>query len=322
MQMSDVAPDGQVAIELPTLRLRSTAASNRWQAFMTAMLFFCSLCSVATTVGIIAMLAYDTLAFFNDEQIKLSEFLTDTKWTLGQTQGEVSYGILPLLSGTLRITAIAMLIALPMGVVSAVYLSEYAGKKTRAILKPTLEILAGLPTVVLGYFAMVFITPYILQPLGDFKTFNAASAGIAVGILCLPLVTSLAEDALRAVPIALREGSYGLGATRFETTIRVVIPAAVSGIVSAFLLALARAIGETMVVALAAGSTPTLTADPRLQSQTMAGFIVNTFQSESVIPGTLGYYSIYAVAAVLFLITFVITVIGQIIRRRYREIYV
>jgi phosphate transport system permease protein len=188
-------------------------------------------------------------------------------------------------------------------------------------LKPALEILAGLPTVVLGYFAMVFITPYLLQPLGDFKTFNAASAGIAVGILCLPLVTSLAEDALQAVPVALREGAYGLGATRFETTIRVVIPAAVSGIVSAFLLAMSRAIGETMVVALAAGSTPTFTADPRLQSQTMAGFIVNTFQSESVIPGTLGYYSIYAVAAVLFVITFAITVIGQVIRRRYREIY-
>ncbi|MFO0262323.1 MAG: PstC family ABC transporter permease, partial [Planctomycetota bacterium] len=148
---------------------------------------------------------------------------------MGQTQGEVHYGILPLLSGTLRITAIAMLIALPLGVITAVFLSEFASPRVRSILKPALEVLAGVPTVVLGYFAMVFLTPYLLQPLGDFKTFNAASAGIAVGILCLPLVTSLAEDALRAVPRTLREGSLGLGATRFETTVKVVLPAAVSG---------------------------------------------------------------------------------------------
>ena len=244
-----------------------------------------------------------------------------TEWTIGQSVGEQKYGILPLISGTLRITFIAMLIALPMGLITAVYLSEYASKRTRSILKPVLEILAGIPTVVLGFFAISFITPVLLQPWGGFAPFNAASAGIAVGILCLPLITSLAEDALRAVPRSLREGAYGLGATRLEVTVKVVLPAALSGIISAFLLALSRAIGETMVVALAAGSSPTFTLDPRGTSQTMTGFIVETFKSESVVPGTIGYYSIYAVAAVLFVITFLLTLIGQIIRMRYREVY-
>ena len=287
---------------------------------MTALVF-CALVSVATTIGIIVMLIVESWGFFADDRIEILKFLTGTKWTVGQTQGALSYGIWPLLSGTLRITGIAMLIALPMGLISAVYLSEYASKRVRSVLKPTLEILAGIPTVVLGFFAVKFITPYMLEPIGDFKTFNATSAGIAVGILCLPLVTSLAEDALRAVPSRLREGAYGLGSTRLEVTMKVVVPAALSGIISAFLLALARAIGETMVVALAAGSTPTYTLDPRMPSQTMTGFIVETFKSESVVPGTLSYFSIYAVAAMLFLITFSITLVGQIIRMRYREVY-
>ncbi len=303
-------------------RVRSSAASKRSQAIVVTCLVFCSLVSLFTTVGIIVMLVFESWGFFADERINLVEFLTGTKWTLGQSQGSMSYGIWPLLSGTLRITGIAMLIALPMGLITAVYLSEYASKRVRSILKPTLEILAGIPTVVLGFFAVKFITPYMLVPFDDgFKTFNATSAGIAVGILCLPLVTSLAEDALQAVPNRLREGAYGLGSTRLEVTLKVVVPAALSGIISAFLLALARAIGETMVVALAAGSTPTYTLDPRMPSQTMTGFIVETFQSESVVPGTLPYFSIYAVAAVLFLITFGITLVGQIIRMRYREVY-
>jgi phosphate transport system permease protein len=307
----------------PTSRLqvRSSTTSKRWQAVVVTALVFCALVSVATTIGIIVMLIVESWGFFADDRIEILKFLTGTKWTVGQTQGALSYGIWPLLSGTLRITGIAMLIALPMGLISAVYLSEYASKRVRSVLKPTLEILAGIPTVVLGFFAVKFITPYMLEPIGDFKTFNATSAGIAVGILCLPLVTSLAEDALRAVPSRLREGAYGLGSTRLEVTMKVVVPAALSGIISAFLLALARAIGETMVVALAAGSTPTYTLDPRMPSQTMTGFIVETFKSESVVPGTLSYFSIYAVAAMLFLITFSITLVGQIIRMRYREVY-
>ncbi|MEM7453119.1 MAG: phosphate ABC transporter permease subunit PstC [Planctomycetota bacterium] len=320
--MSTAEPGKMLPVDpRPTYQLRSTANARIWQRFMLFLLTLCALVSIATTAGIIIMLVYESAGFFLNEQIEVGRFFTDTKWTVGQTQGELSYGIWPLVSGTFRITGIAMLISLPIGLITAVYLSEYASQRTRSILKPTLEILAGIPTVVLGFFAVKFITPWLLAPLGDFKTFNAGAAGIAVGILCLPLVTSLAEDALRAVPVSLREGSYGLGATKLETTIKVVIPAALSGIISAFLLALARAVGETMVVALAAGSSPTLTLDPRQPSQTMTGFIVETFKSEAVTPGTVNYYSIYAVAAVLFLLTFTITLIGQIIRLRYREVY-
>ena len=302
-------------------QVRSSATSKRWQAFVVTGLVICSFVSLATTVGIISMLVFESWGFFTQKDFELTKFLTGTTWTMGGTQNEPEYGIWPLLSGTFRITGIAMMIALPMGLVTAVYLSEYASTKTRAFLKPTLEILAGIPTVVLGFFAIKVITPYLLVPLGNFKTFNATSAGIAVGILCLPLVTSLAEDALRAVPTRLREGAYGLGSTRLEVTWKVVVPAALSGIISAFLLALARAIGETMVVALAAGSSAIFTFDPTESSQTMTGYIVETFKSESVVPETPSYYSIYAVAAVLFLLTFTITLIGQLVRLRYREVY-
>ena len=303
--------------------LKSSALSKFSETIVMTLLVGCGVFSLAITVGIIVLLVTQSIGFFNNADLAIDPitFLTDTKWSIGQTQGTPRYGILPLVSGTFRITGIAMLISLPIGLICAIYLSEYASKRVRSILKPTLEILAGIPTVVLGFFAIKFITPYLLQPIGEFKTFNAASAGIAVGILCLPLVTSLAEDALRAVPNSLREGAYGLGSTRLEVTLKVVVPAALSGIISAFLLALSRAIGETMVVALAAGSTPTFTADPRGPSQTMTGFIVETFQSESLEPDSIGYYSMYAVAAVLFVFTFTITLIGQLIRMRYQEVY-
>ncbi len=303
------------------LRLRSVKSAHRWQVVVLIGLILCSMVTLATTFGIVFMLIYESSGFFLSDEIELSRFVTDTRWSLGQSKGEKFYGIWPLLSGTFRITGIAMLIAIPMGLIAAIYLSEFASQRTRAFLKPVLEILAGIPTVVLGFFAVTFITPYLLSPVGEFQVFNGAAAGIAVGILCLPLVASLAEDALQSVPRALREGAYGLGSTRFEVTVKVVLPAALSGIISSVLLSLSRAIGETMVVVLAAGSTPTFSLDPRTSSQTMTGFIVETFKSESVVPGTLSYYSIYAVAAVLFLITFTITVAGQIIRARYREVY-
>ncbi len=304
-------------------RRRNQALGKFSQTLVMIALVGCGLFSLAVTIGIVVMLATQSVGFFYNKEVAVNfwQFLTDTRWTIGQTQGIPRYGIMPLVSGTLRITGIAMLISLPVGLICAIYLAEYATSSVRSVLKPVLEILAGIPTVVLGFFAIKFITPWLLQPLGDFKTFNAGSAGIAVGILCLPLVTSLAEDALRSVPNSLREGAYGLGSTRLEVTLKVVVPAALSGIISAFLLALSRAIGETMVVALAAGSTPTLTADPRGPSQTMTGFIVETFQSESIEPDSIGYYSMYAVAAVLFLFTFTITLIGQLIRMRYREVY-
>ena len=308
---------------LKNYKLRSSTSNKIFEQVVMTLLVGCGVFSLAITVGIIALLVTQSYGFFNNADLAIDPytFLTDTRWTIGQTQGTPRYGILPLVSGTFRITGIAMMISLPIGLICAIYLSEYASKRVRSILKPTLEVLAGIPTVVLGFFAIKFITPYLLQPVGEFKTFNAASAGIAVGILCLPLVTSLAEDALRSVPNSLREGAYGLGSTRLEVTLKVVVPAALSGIISAFLLALSRAIGETMVVALAAGSTPTLTADPREPSQTMTGFIVETFQSESLEPDSIGYYSMYAVAGVLFVFTFTITLVGQLIRMRYQEVY-
>jgi phosphate transport system permease protein len=226
-----------------------------------------------------------------------------------------------LISGTLRVTVIAMMIALPLGLVTAIYLSEFASYRIRNILKPTLEVIAGIPTVVLGYFAILVISPSLqLFSGGSFDTFNATSAGIAVGILCLPMVCSLSEDAMRAVPRSLREGAYGLGCTPFETSVKVVVPAALSGIISAFLLAFSRAVGETMVVALAAGTLPTFSADPTQQAQTMTGFIVEMIKSENEY-GTVQYFSLYAVAITLFVITFAMTLLGQLIRRRFQESY-
>lgn len=295
---------------------------------VTAVLGFCALVSVATTIGIVYVLVSESAGFFLSDNITITDYLTPGDWEFGRLKSDevgedvvIKHSIWPLLSGTLRITIVAMFIALPLGLIAAVYLSEYAPERIRSFLKPILEILAGIPTVVLGYFALRFISPNLLMPLGGFTTFNATSAGIAVGILCIPLVSSLTEDSLQAVPKGLREAAFGLGGTRFDVTVKVVIPAALSGVVSAFLLAFARAVGETMVVALAAGTNPVLTADIRQPSQTMTGYIVETFQSEGVVPGTVQYYSIYAVAITLFAITFSITLLGQWVRKRFQETY-
>ena len=218
------------------------------------------------------------------------------------------------------VTAVAMVLALPLGLITAIYLSEYAPRKLRAVLKPTLEVLAGIPTVVYGFFALTAITPALKMLHDGFNIYNAFSAGIAVGILCLPTVSSLAEDALQAVPRSLREAAYGLGATKFDVSVKVVLPAAFSGIVSAFLLAIARAIGETMIVALAAGSMPRLTMDVREEVQTMTGFMVQMALGDVSNFGP-EYSSMYAVAATLFVMTFSLTVIGGQVRRRFREAY-
>jgi len=290
---------------------------------MIAVLAGCALLTVGITIGIVVMLIGQSWNFFQSEHVSIGEFLTGTSWTALQSRDldNAEFGIWPLLSGTFRVTLIAMVIALPCGLVTAVYLSEFASSRVRTVLKPTLEVIAGIPTVVLGYFAILVISPGLqLFTGGAFDTFNATSAGIAVGILCLPMVCSLSEDALHAVPRSLREGAYGLGCTPFETSMKVVVPAALSGIISAFLLAFSRAIGETMVVALAAGTRATFTFDPRDQSQTMTGFIVEMIKSESEY-GTVQYFSLYAVAITLFVITFGMTLLGQIIRRRYQEAY-
>ena len=302
---------------------RSTNAGAFSERLIVVSLAMCALTTVLITVGIIYMLISQSAGFFASDAVTFKGFFTDGEWTALQSKEleQAKFGILPLLSGTMRVTVIAMLIALPLGLVTAIYLSEFASSRIRSWLKPTLEIIAGVPTVVLGYFAILVISPS-LQFLSDgaFATFNATSAGIAVGILCLPMVCSLSEDAMRAVPRSLREGAYGLGCTPFETSVKVVVPAALSGIISAFLLAFSRAIGETMVVALAAGTLPTMTLDPTQQAQTMTGFIVEMIKSESEY-GTVQYYSLYAVAVTLFCITLLMTLIGQIIRKRFQESY-
>lgn len=308
---------------LENRQFRSTGTGELQEKMMVALLAGCALATVGITIGIVVMLIGQSWNFFNSEHVSLREFFTGSEWTALQSKEieQASFGIWPLLSGTLRVTFIAMLIALPCGLITAIYLSEFASKGVRSVLKPTLEVIAGIPTVVLGYFAILVISPGLqLVTGGAFDTFNATSAGIAVGILCLPMVCSLSEDALHAVPRVLREGAYGLGCTPFETSVKVVVPAALSGIVSAFLLAFSRAIGETMVVALAAGTRATFTFDPRAQSQTMTGFIVEMIKSENEY-GTVQYYSLYGVAITLFVITFGMTLVGQIVRRRYQEAY-
>ena len=226
-----------------------------------ASLVACGLFSVLTTLAIIVVLAKETISFFQLDDVSIIDFLFGTKWNplLG---AQKHFGIWPLICGTLLVTAVAMSVALPLGLITAIYLSEYAPKKLRAILKPVLEVLAGIPTVVFGFFALTIITPSLQWFHEGFGVYNAFSAGLAVGIMCLPIVCSLTEDALRAVPVSLREAAYGVGATKFDVSVRVVVPAAMSGIVAAFLLAVARAVGETMIVSLAAGASPPPYAGP------------------------------------------------------------
>ena len=287
------------------------------ERLVRCFLFGCATFSILTTFTIVAILFRETLRFFKMEEVTVEKFLTSFKWSPLFSQ---EIGIWPLVSGTLLVTAVAMLVALPLGLVTAIYLSEYAPGKVRTTLKPTLEILAGIPTVVYGYFALKVITPGLKFFHEGFNIYNAFSAGIAVGILCLPTVCSLAEDALRAVPRSLRDAAYGLGGTRFDISTKVVLPAALSGIVSAFLLAIARAIGETMIVALAAGATPRMTFDPRNEIQTMTGWMVQMALGDAS-HESMEYFSMYAVAAVLFVMTFSLTVLGNIVRKRFREAY-
>lgn len=319
LSASDFFADGMLPVGgwRSRVRLRSSRRANLSERFVIGFLIACTSVSVLTMLVTIFMLLIESSRFFTSPQIELGQFFTDTRWTIGQSQNELRYGVLPLLAGTLRVAGIGLSFAIPVGVFSAVYLSEYASREARMVLKPALEILSGIPTVVLGFFAVTLLTPLVLSKWGDFKPFNAMSAGIAVGILCVPLVTSLVEDALQGVPRRLREGAYGMGATPWEVTWQVVLPAATSGVISAILLAVSRATGETMIVALAAGSSPTLSLDPRLPSQTMPGFILETIISDSVAPGTTTYHSIYAVAACLFLLTLATSLTAEYFRHRF-----
>jgi phosphate transport system permease protein len=264
----------------------------------------------------VLVLLWESVGFFRE--VSAWEFFTGTKWTpLFKPQ---NFGVLPLVAGSLLVAVGASIIALPVGLASAIYLAEYAPSRARKILKPILEILAGIPTVVYGYFALTFITPLIRQIFPGTGVFNAASAAIVVGVMIVPMVASLSEDALHAVPRSLREASYGLGATKFETVTRVVVPAALSGIVASFILAISRAIGETMAVTLAAGATPKLTFNPLESIQTMTAYVVQVSLGDTPF-GTIEYRTIFAVGLLLFIITLSMNIASRFILRRFREVY-
>jgi phosphate transport system permease protein len=280
------------------------------------LLFLCAALSVLTTAGILLVLAVETFEFLRE--VSSVEFLTGTEWT--PLFANQRFGVLPLVVGTMLVSAIAMLVALPMGLLAAVYLSEYAPSGVRRIVKPVLEILAGVPTVVYGYFALTFVTPVLQQFLPTLSGFNALSPGLVMGLMILPLVSSLSEDAMRAVPRGLREGSYALGATRMQTALRVVVPAAFSGITAAFILAVSRAVGETMIVAIAAGQQPRLTGNPFVPIETMTAYIVQVSLGDTP-QGTIEYRTIFAVGMLLFVMTFGLNLISTWLREKFREEY-
>ncbi|WP_017716878.1 phosphate ABC transporter permease subunit PstC [Kamptonema formosum] len=280
------------------------------------LLFLAACSSVATTVAIVAILIYESLAFF--EKVSLLDFLTDTQWT--PLFAEAHYGILPLVSGTLVTTAVALAVALPLGTISAIYLSEFATPQLREVVKPCLELLAGVPTVVYGYFALLFVTPLLQKVIPDLPGFNMLSAGIVIGIMIIPFISSISEDAMRAVPVSLREGSYAMGATRLQTAVRVVFPSAISGITAAYILGISRAVGETMVVAIAAGLQPNLTWNPLEPAATIAAYIVQVSLGD--LPhGSLEYQTIFAAGLTLVLMTLGLNIVGHFLSKRYREIY-
>jgi phosphate transport system permease protein len=280
------------------------------------LLFLCAAGSVLVTAGIIAVLVVETVAFLRE--VPVAAFLFGTVWT--PAFSDKQFGVLPLVAGTALTSGIAMALALPAGVLIAIYLSEYAPGNLRRVLKPVLEILAGVPTVVYGYFALLFVTQLLQQFIPGLAGFNALSPGIVMGIMILPLVASLSEDALRSVPNGLREGAYALGATRLQATLRVIVPAAFSGISAAAILAVSRAIGETMIVAVAAGQQPRLTADPLVPVQTMTAFIVQMSLGDTA-AGTIEYRTIFAVGMLLFVSTFILNLASNWLRQRFREEY-
>jgi phosphate transport system permease protein len=282
------------------------------------VLLLCALSSVGITLAIVGTLLYECISFFSHPEVNLWMFLTDTQWT--PLFDDKHFGVLPLICGTLVTTAVALMVSIPLGTIIAIYLSEFANPTVREVIKPILELLAGVPTVVYGYFALIFVTPLLQKILPDLPGFNMLSAGLVMGIMIIPYISSLSEDALRAVPLYLREGSYAMGATRLQTTLRVLLPASVSGIAAAYILGISRAVGETMVVAVAAGGQPNLTANPLEPAQTITAYIVSVSLGD--LPyGSIEYQTIFAVGLTLVVITLLFNVIGHFLKKRYREIY-
>lgn len=283
---------------------------------METLLLGAALSSVAVTLAIVGILVAESIPFFR--VVPLGTFLTDTQWM--PLFSEPRYGILPLVCGTLVTTGVALLVAVPVGTIAAVYLSEYAPHRVREWVKPMLELLSAVPTVVYGYFALLFVTPALQRVLPDLPGFNMLSAGLVIGVMIVPYISSLSEDAMRAVPVHLREGAYALGSTRLQTALGVVMPSAFSGIAAAYVLGISRAIGETMVVAIAAGMQPTMTWDPTQPAATITAYIVQVALGD--LPhGSIGYQSIFAAGLVLVLMTLGFNVLGHYMRRRFREVY-
>ncbi|TXF11408.1 phosphate ABC transporter permease subunit PstC [Pelomicrobium methylotrophicum] len=306
--------------ESQTARVSAGLAQRRLrkvkEKVIEAILFLAACTAVATTVAIVVILLWESSAFF--EHVSIVEFLTDTQWTPLFT--EKHFGILPLLSGTLVVAGVALAVAVPLGIIIALYLSEFAPHSVRETVKPFLEMLEGVPTVVYGYFALLFVTPLLQKILPDLPGFNMLSPGIVIGIMIIPYVSSVSEDAMRAVPMAMREGSYAMGATRFQTATRVVLPAAFSGVVASFILGISRAVGETMVVAVAAGQQPNFTWNPMEPAATLTAYIVQVSLGD--LPhGSLEYQTIFAAGITLVFLTLGFNVLGHFLRQRFREIY-
>lgn len=304
------------AVDFTTARSPVRRARRTRERVIEAGLFLAACSSIFVTLGIVGILVVESLPFF--KIVSLREFFTALEWT--PMFAVPRYGILPLLCGTFLTTTIALLVAIPLGTISAVFLSEYVSSQTREIVKPILELLAAVPTVVYGYFALLFVTPLLQKLMPDLSGFNVLSAGMVIGIMIVPYISSLSEDAMRSVPSYLREGSYAMGATRFQTAFRVIIPAAFSGITSAYILGVSRAIGETMVVAIAAGMQPNVTLNPTQPAETITAFIVQVSLGD--LPhGTIGYQAIYAAGLTLLILTLTFNLIGFGLRRKFREAY-
>ncbi|HUR71937.1 MAG TPA: phosphate ABC transporter permease subunit PstC [Candidatus Limnocylindrales bacterium] len=312
----------EVAVELSAVRhhirahSRSMTSQKIRERIIESAMFLCAVFSVAITAGIVWVLVYESWNFFRN--VSMIDFLTDTQWTV--LFENPRYGIMPLVTGTLVTSFIALIVALPLGTTIAIYLSEYANPTVREILKPILELLSAVPTVVFGYFALLFVTPMLQRILPDLPGFNMLSAGIVIGIMIVPYVSSLSEDAMKAVPVTIREGSYAMGATRVQTALRVLMPAAFSGIASAYVLGFSRAVGETMVVAIAAGTQPNLTLNPMEGAATITAYIVQVSLGD--LPhGSVAYQSIFAAGLTLMVMTLIFNIGGYFLRKRFREVY-
>ena len=297
-------------------RLAKNFRRNLMERFIEFGLLCSGLVAIFITMAIVYVLVSEAIPFF--QYVSIKDFLTDTVWTPNYSIKH--YGILPLISGTLTTTGIALIVAVPLGTITAIYLSEFASHKVREIIKPILELLVGVPTVVFGYFALMLVTPMLQKIYPDLTTFNMLGPGIVMGIMIVPYIASLAEDSMRAVPMSMREGAYAMGATRFQTAVRVITPAAISGIVAAYILAISRAVGETMIVAIAAGQQPNFTFNPVESAATITSYIVSVALGD-LEHGGIGYQSIFAAGLTLLVMTLLINILGHAVRKKYAERY-